>query len=200
MKWLRDGDLNTKFFHMLATMRISFKKLDMLVNEEAVEVKDQASMCEVANNYFKNLFVVRNTMQEPVHSLIQPSISTDDNEKLITPITKEELHEDIIHMHPDKSSEPGGFNPTFYQKIWNMCGEDIFVAITHWMNIGFFLRDILTEVTNLMELLKVYVEVSIQEINMTKSEVFFSHNISIPAQEDLAHIMGVCRVLGPRTY
>lgn len=31
---------------------------------------------------------------------------------------------------------------------------------------------------------------------MTKSEVFFSRNLSKPTQEDLAHIMGVRHVFG----
>lgn len=41
---------------------------------------------------------------------------------------------------------------------------------------------------------------SSQEINMTKSEVFFNHNISRPTQVDLAHIMGVRKVLGTDMY
>ncbi|XP_058755425.1 uncharacterized protein LOC131628603 [Vicia villosa] len=39
-----------------------------------------------------------------------------------------------------------------------------------------------------------------QDINLSKSEVFFSRNISISAQKDLANIMGVCHVLGTGTY
>lgn len=39
-----------------------------------------------------------------------------------------------------------------------------------------------------------------QEINMTKSEVFFNRNINRPTQEDLACIMGVWQVLGTVMY
>ncbi|XP_058772225.1 uncharacterized protein LOC131646083 [Vicia villosa] len=39
-----------------------------------------------------------------------------------------------------------------------------------------------------------------QEINLNKSEMFFIHNISRPAQEDLANLMGMCHVLGTRSY
>ncbi|XP_058774349.1 uncharacterized protein LOC131648625 [Vicia villosa] len=58
----------------------------------------------------------------------------------------------------------------------------------------------LTEVQNLMELLNVYAKASGQEINLTKSEVFFSNNLSNPAKEDLASIMGVRHVLGTGRY
>ncbi|KAI5438536.1 hypothetical protein KIW84_024319 [Lathyrus oleraceus] len=39
-----------------------------------------------------------------------------------------------------------------------------------------------------------------REINLTKSEVFFSRNISNPAKEDLASIMGVRHVIGTGKY
>lgn len=51
-----------------------------------------------------------------------------------------------------------------------------------------------------MKLLQIYANVSGQEINLTKSEVFFSCNISIPTQKDIAKIMRVCSMLGTSTY
>jgi hypothetical protein len=51
-----------------------------------------------------------------------------------------------------------------------------------------------------MNILKIYEQASGQEINLTKSEVFFSRNLSIAAQEDLSRIMGVRHVLGTGNY
>jgi hypothetical protein len=51
-----------------------------------------------------------------------------------------------------------------------------------------------------MSILKTYEEASGQEINLSKSEVFFSRNLSRPAQEDLSRIMGVRHVLGTGNY
>jgi hypothetical protein len=51
-----------------------------------------------------------------------------------------------------------------------------------------------------MDILKIYEEASGQEINMSKSEVFFSRNLSMAAQEDLSNIMGVKHVLGTSNY
>ncbi|XP_058776331.1 uncharacterized protein LOC131650640 [Vicia villosa] len=58
----------------------------------------------------------------------------------------------------------------------------------------------IAEVAHLMELLKTYATASGQEINLAKSEVFFSRNLSVPAQEDIAKIMGVRHVLGTGSY
>ncbi|XP_058741052.1 uncharacterized protein LOC131613394 [Vicia villosa] len=62
------------------------------------------------------------------------------------------------------------------------------------------LRENLVEVTNLMNILTTYTEATGQEINLSKSEVFFSRNLSGPTQEDLARLMGVKHVLGTGMY
>ncbi|KAK2417369.1 hypothetical protein QL285_039676 [Trifolium repens] len=51
-----------------------------------------------------------------------------------------------------------------------------------------------------MHILKTYEKASGQEINLTKSEVVFSRNLSKAAQEDLSRIMGVRHVLGTGNY
>ncbi|KAI5387583.1 hypothetical protein KIW84_073616 [Lathyrus oleraceus] len=58
----------------------------------------------------------------------------------------------------------------------------------------------ISAVRHLMEILRVYTEVLGREINMTTSEVFFSHNISRLTQDDLSRLMGVRHVLGTQTY
>jgi hypothetical protein len=49
-----------------------------------------------------------------------------------------------------------------------------------------FCRSSIAETTQMMKILKTYEEASGQEINLTKSEVFFSRNLSIAAQQDLS--------------
>ncbi|GAU40243.1 hypothetical protein TSUD_219530 [Trifolium subterraneum] len=63
-----------------------------------------------------------------------------------------------------------------------------------------FCRANLSESQKLMEVLKTYENASGQEINLSKSEVFFSRNISKEAQKDLPRLMGVRHVLGTGTY
>ncbi|MCH84971.1 RNA-directed DNA polymerase (Reverse transcriptase), partial [Trifolium medium] len=63
-----------------------------------------------------------------------------------------------------------------------------------------FCRSNLSETRKLMDILKTYEDASVQEINLSKSEIFFSRNISRAAQEDLSNLMGVRHVLGTGTY
>jgi hypothetical protein len=115
MHWLKEGDLNTKFFHMSASVRNRRKKIVKLVNGANVEVKTQPEICEVALNYFDQLFKANSSVHDPILSLVVPKINEEDNEKLVAPITKEEVREALFQMHPDKAPGPDGFNPAFYQ-------------------------------------------------------------------------------------
>ncbi|PNY16121.1 hypothetical protein L195_g012831, partial [Trifolium pratense] len=125
MHWLKEGDLNTKFFHMTATSRQRAKKIGKLVNDDNVAVTSQPELCEVALNYFNQLFKPNSASHDPILSLIAPKITHEDNERLVRPITKEELKEALFQMNPDKAPGPDGFNPAFYQHFWDLCGDDV---------------------------------------------------------------------------
>ncbi|XP_058774459.1 uncharacterized protein LOC131648725 [Vicia villosa] len=138
MHWLRDGDLNTKFFHQSATARNKFKKIEMLQKEDGSNSNDPKELKDIAKNYFENLFQAGSGDYEPVLNLISPRIDDSDNNQLIQPLTREEIHVALSAMHPDKSPGPDGFNPAFFQNFWDVCGNDIFDAATSWLECGFF--------------------------------------------------------------
>jgi hypothetical protein len=138
MHWLKEGDLNTKFFHMSANTRRKVKKVEKLVSDENVVVTTQEGLCEVAKNYFDSLFKASDGIHDLVLSIVQPKVSTEDNECLTAPISKEEIHTALMQMHPNKSPGPDGFNPAFYQHFWHVCGDDIFSAVKTWLDRGFF--------------------------------------------------------------
>ncbi|KEH23110.1 non-LTR retroelement reverse transcriptase, putative [Medicago truncatula] len=56
------------------------------------------------------------------------------------------------------------------------------------------------EAQRLLTILKTYEVASGQEINLSKSEVFFSRNMSGAAQEGLSRIIGVRHVIGTGKY
>jgi len=63
-----------------------------------------------------------------------------------------------------------------------------------------FSRANVVEAQRLLIILKTYEAAFGQENNLSKSEVFFSRNMSGAAQEDLSHIIGVRHVMGTGKY
>ncbi|GAU35453.1 hypothetical protein TSUD_364090 [Trifolium subterraneum] len=113
MHWLKEGDMNTSFFHKSATARSKKKNVGKLVDEGGIEVHTQEELCE-------------------------RRVTAEDNIYLAAPITKDENHQALFQMHPDKSPGADGFNPAFYQRFWEQCGDDIFVAASNWLDRGYF--------------------------------------------------------------
>ena len=58
----------------------------------------------------------------------------DENIALVLPFSKEEFKEAIMQMHPDKSSGPDGFDPAFFQRFWDLVGDDVYQDSLEWMN------------------------------------------------------------------
>ncbi|GAU48220.1 hypothetical protein TSUD_371200 [Trifolium subterraneum] len=138
MHWLQEGDMNTRFFHMSATVRSKKKKVTKLIADNGTEVHTQEELCEVAKSYFDTLFKQRDGDHDPVLNLIQPRVTDDDNFVLTAPITKAEIQQALFQMHPDKSPGPDEFNPAFYQRFWEQCSDDIFSAAATWLERGYF--------------------------------------------------------------
>lgn len=136
--WLRDGDLNTKFFHAAATSRKKVNKIISLVDRNDVRVTDEEQLCTVAKNYFVNLFLPQESDTTPVIEAISASITMEDNVLLEGPFVIEELKAAIFSMKPDKCAGPDGFNLGFFQKFWPLCGEELFTQCCNWLETGIF--------------------------------------------------------------
>lgn len=88
---------------------------------------DLANMCRIAQRYFEQLFSSTQATYDPVISMDDTRITSEDNnlrqQFASAPFTIGESKTLIFQMHLDKSPGPDGLNPAFYQKFWNLiCG------------------------------------------------------------------------------
>ncbi|WJX67479.1 hypothetical protein P8452_51944 [Trifolium repens] len=134
--WYKDGDLNTRFFHALATSRKKVNRISFLEDAGGLRITDNLGMSIVAKDYFNELFQKQNSIRDPVLSAISTTILEFDNEQLTASFTKEEFKEALFSMQSDKCPGPDGFNPGFYQHFWNLCSNDIFHECCSWLNTG----------------------------------------------------------------
>lgn len=78
--------------------------------------------------YYKNLFDSSSPSQSQLHEVFQHvscSITSEFNESLLKPYTKEEIHVALLQMHPCKAPGPDGIHVIFNQKLCHIVGNDV---------------------------------------------------------------------------
>lgn len=77
------------------------------------------------SSYVTNLFSAGNTEWTSVIDCIDGRVSGDMNNILLSEVEKEEVFEALMQTHPDKSPGSDGFTPGFFQKYWEVVGDDV---------------------------------------------------------------------------
>lgn len=57
---------------------------------------------------------------------------------MLLDIEKQEVKQALFSMHPDKSPGPDGISPGFFQKFWNIVGDDVFHTVKQFLQQGKF--------------------------------------------------------------
>jgi hypothetical protein len=137
--WLKDGDSNTKFFHATASARRKRNNITALSNNNGELINDQSGMCNIAQDYFAQIFKEgTHEDDDMVTNMLQGCVTVEDNHSLTKDFVIEEFKEALFSMHSDKAPGPDGFNPAFYKHFWELCGKEIYESSVQWLQRGRF--------------------------------------------------------------
>ncbi|XP_074287486.1 uncharacterized protein LOC141612574 [Silene latifolia] len=124
--WLRDGDKNTKFFHMRVGERKRKNFIAKLIDDEGVTRMGDEEVGVVANNYFTELFSTSNPPNdETIFQGFETRVTSDMNDMLKRDYCEDDITEALNQMHPLKALGPDGMNVLFYQSYWNTIGSTV---------------------------------------------------------------------------
>ncbi|XP_074271735.1 uncharacterized protein LOC141595669 [Silene latifolia] len=128
--WLKDGDKNTKFFHLRAGERKQKNYIAKLVDDEGVIRTGDEEVARVANGYFQNLFLTSNPVVPPdLLAGVESRVSDEMNRGLRREYQEEENLEALSQMHPLKAPGPDGMNGLFYQTYWGHLGTEVISTV-----------------------------------------------------------------------
>ena len=89
----------------------------------------------MAISYFKNIYTTTNpTRIDEVVSLIPAKVSKEMNDSLVWNFTAEEVRVALQQMHPTRAPGPDGMSTIFYQKYWNIVGNDVTSIVLNVLN------------------------------------------------------------------
>jgi len=129
-EWIISGDRNTAYYHAATTIRKARNKITSLRDDTGHWITDEKSLADHIRNYFAMLF----TEDYGPHRRYErvggfPSLSQTKWNFFNREVTIEEVHTALSDMSPFKAPGPDGLHAAFYQRMWNIVGENIFQMV-----------------------------------------------------------------------
>ena len=135
--WMISGDRNSKYFHNRASQRFRRNKISELCNADGVLVSGDEGVSAMVVEYYTKLY----TSSDPIEGgevvqFIKPKVTEEMNRDLIGEFSRDEVEMAVKQMAPLKAPGPDGMPPIFFQKFWNIIGDDVVKAIHSCLNSG----------------------------------------------------------------
>ena len=143
VQWMGLGDRNTKYFHSKASGRKKKNTITRLLDDMGVWRESTLGVAEVAMSYFEKLYTTSHPSRiQEVIDTMEPKVSVEMNQNLIRQFTKEEVEAALKQMHPTKSPGPNSMSAVFYQKFWDIVGNDVVNMVLNVLNSDMSMVDI----------------------------------------------------------
>ncbi|GJZ17125.1 RNA-directed DNA polymerase, eukaryota, reverse transcriptase zinc-binding domain protein [Tanacetum coccineum] len=156
VKWLSEGDKNTKYFHNVIKSRRNSNRIRGICDEQGNWFEGEDVVAQFVKHFEK--FLGNNGEVEQIESpddLFLNRISQDKAELMVREITNKEIKEAIFDIGNDKAPGPDGFTATFFKRSWDIVGEDVCDAVKEFFKSNKLLGEVNATLITL-ELLKGY--------------------------------------------
>ncbi|CAH9141904.1 unnamed protein product [Cuscuta epithymum] len=141
--WLKEGDINSRFFHNAIKNRWRKNKLFGLKRPDVSWCTDRIQMGEMVRNYFEHLFVQGESTRVADCFRDFGQITAEKmNRLLLRDISPEEVRLAIFDMHSENAPGSDGMNRAFFQKYWVIVGLEISRLCSNIFTTGIILREL----------------------------------------------------------
>ncbi|RVW72039.1 putative ribonuclease H protein [Vitis vinifera] len=125
VKWIKEGDCNSKFFHRVATGRRSRKFIKSLISERGETLNNIEVISEEIVNFFGNLYSKPEGDSWKIEGIDWAPISEESAIWLDRPFSEEEVRMAVFQLNKEKAPGPDGFTIAVYQECWDVIKEDL---------------------------------------------------------------------------
>ncbi|KHN25500.1 Transposon TX1 putative 149 kDa protein, partial [Glycine soja] len=123
VRWLKEGDNNSNYFHRLINHRRRQNAIQgLFIN--GVWVHDPSSVKNAALHYFKSRFAEENTSRPTLDGVQFPSLPQREKESLVARFSEVEIKSAVWDCGGDKSPGPDGLNFNFIKLFWETLKPD----------------------------------------------------------------------------
>jgi hypothetical protein len=139
IRWLKEGDKCTKFFHQVVNANRRNNSIESLV----VNGTPSSDLSIVSNhivNFYESLFTEPLRWRPRLDNLEFNKLSNSEALSLEEPFEEREVWEVIKSMDGDKAPGPDGFSMAFFQKCWEVIKGDVMAVFSDFHERGKFVK------------------------------------------------------------
>ncbi|PRQ26177.1 putative RNA-directed DNA polymerase [Rosa chinensis] len=126
VKWLQEGDKNSKFFQLTTMVRRRRNKIEGLFDEQGKLCSDAETMRNIAAKYFEDLFAYhRSDDSRFVIPYLFPQLSRSETSWMQRDVTNVEVKTAVFGIGSLKAPGADGYPSIFYQKHWGLCANEV---------------------------------------------------------------------------
>ena len=145
LRWIKEGDGSTKFFHHSMKARVNRNKDIYLTLENGNRIHEPKDIHDAAVDHFSKLFTEDSPITYtaiPLNEFVFKSISSDQALDPIQNVTPEEIKRVVFRMKADKAPGPDGFSADFFQRSWHIVGEEVTRTVMSFFKYGKLLKEV----------------------------------------------------------
>ena len=124
-KWIKEGDRNTRYFHMIATMRRRRNSIEKLV-VDGEETDDPHTIKLEATKFFKSIFKEEHANRPTFGNLGFKQLSQEQANTITEKFSRKEIDDAVASCDPSKAPGPDGFNFRFIKSSWEIIKEEVY--------------------------------------------------------------------------
>ena len=125
IKWIKEWDSNSKFFHRVANGRRKKKFIKSWVTKDGENLSGSDDISEEILKYFRRLYTKLERNPWKIEGLDWSPISAQSVEWLDRPFLEEEVCYAVFQLNRDKGPGPNGFTMALHQECWDVIKEDL---------------------------------------------------------------------------
>lgn len=142
--WIKEGDMNSAYFHRMASSRQAINHIHFLIDNAGNRLESQGDIESHCVNYFSNLLCDNEeTIQfEPgdIASLLDFKCSNSQRFELDKCFIAEEIKAVVFSLPRNKTAGPDGYSAEFFKACWPVVGGELVEAVMEFFTSGQLLK------------------------------------------------------------
>lgn len=132
IKWLAEGDKNSRYFHPVVKERQVQSVIHRIKNSQGQWISSEKEIGDEATHFFSDLFTAKNFDFDTSLDVIPCLINDADNLKLENIPTIEEVQKIVFEMDGNSAARPDEFTEKFFQVAWDIVETNIYEQVLNF--------------------------------------------------------------------